>query len=708
MPTEPFAAVVSITGGPPGPAGTAATVQVGSTNTGAPGTSAVVLNSGSTTAAILDFTIPKGDKGDTGEQGEPGAAGAGSGDVIGPGVAVVNNHVVTWDGTTGTAIKDSGATLTGTNTGDQTITLTGAVTGSGTGSFATTIPAASIAYAKIQNVSATDRLLGRQTSGAGSAEEIVCTAAGRALIDDTDAAAQRTTLSLVVGTNVQAFDSDLAAIAALTTDAFGRGLLPLTDGTAVRTYIGAGSSSFDGTFTSLTGKPTTLGGYGITDVTVTAGKIFNVTNNLTLSGTDGSTLAIGTGGTLGTAAYTAATVYQPVDAELSALAGLTSASDKLPYFTGSGTASLADFTTAGRALVDDADATAQRTTLGLGTLATQSGTFSGTSSGTNTGDQTITLTGDVTGSGTGSFAATLANIPTATPAVGTILHTNIAAPSSPAAGKVSAYSDSTDLRFHDKNASGVIGTTVVADTGASNNFLTAISAAGAISKAQPAFSNLSGSVATTQMPALTGDVTTSAGAVATTIANNAVTTAKILDANVTYAKIQNVSATDKVLGRSSSGSGVTEEITCTAAGRALIDDAAAINQRATLGLTNATIRSVGFTVDGGGTAIATGKVKGFFTCPFAGAITAWNIMADTGTATVQVWKVATGTAVPTSGNIISTTPYQQLTTGTALHSTDLSKFSSTTVTANDIFAFNISTISGPTELSFNIEITTSV
>lgn len=45
---------------------------------------------------------------------------------------------------------------------------------------------------------------------------------------------------------------------------------------------------------------------------------------------------------------------------------------------------------------------------GLGTLATQNGTFSGTSSGTNTGDQTITLTGDVTGSGTGSFAATIA------------------------------------------------------------------------------------------------------------------------------------------------------------------------------------------------------------------------------------------------------------------------------------------------------------
>lgn len=50
---------------------------------------------------------------------------------------------------------------------------------------------------------------------------------------------------------------------------------------------------------------------------------------------------------------------------------------------------------------------------GLGTLASQNGTFSGThsgtSSGTNTGDQTITLTGPVTGSGTGSFATTIVN-----------------------------------------------------------------------------------------------------------------------------------------------------------------------------------------------------------------------------------------------------------------------------------------------------------
>ena len=132
-----------------------------------------------------------------------------------------------------------------------------------------------------------------------------------------------------------------------------------------------------------------------------------------------------------------------------------------------------------------------------------------------TGNQTVTLSGDVTGSGATSITTTVANIPSTTPMAGSLLATNVTAPGTPVSGKTSIYVDSTDKRLHDKNDAGTIGTTVVADTGASNNFLTAISAAGAISKSQPSCASLSnsgtGCSAAAGITQLTGDVTAGAG-----------------------------------------------------------------------------------------------------------------------------------------------------------------------------------------------------
>jgi hypothetical protein len=82
-----------------------------------------------------------------------------------------------------------------TGSGIRRSALTGDVTAAA-GSNSTTIANDAVTYAKMQNVTSTDRILGRQTVGAGNVEEVVCTAAGRALLDDADATAQRTTLGL--------------------------------------------------------------------------------------------------------------------------------------------------------------------------------------------------------------------------------------------------------------------------------------------------------------------------------------------------------------------------------------------------------------------------------------------------------------------------------------------------------------------------------
>lgn len=190
-------------------------------------------------------------------------------------------------------------------------------------------------------------------------------------------------------------------------------------------------------------------------------------------------------------------------------------------------------TAAGRALLDDATASDQRTTLGLGTIATQSAATVAITGGSITGITDLAIADGGTGASSASAARTNLGV-----AIGT------------------------DVLAYDANLQGFVNTFTLPTVDATNGFVLQTNGAGTLQLAAP------GGVADGDK----GDITVSTGGTVWTVDNDA----------ITYAKIQNVSATDKLLGRSTAGAGDIEEIACTAAGRALLDDADATSQRVTL------------------------------------------------------------------------------------------------------------------------------
>lgn len=265
-------------------------------------------------------------------------------------------------------------------------------------------------------------------TGSGTAALTDFTSFGRSLVDDADASAARATLGVVIGTNVQAYDATLDALAAFNSngimaqtaaDTFtSRTMTGTTDRLSVTNADGvAGNPTFDissnyvgqatittlgtittGTWTGTIIGPTYLGtGSDITTKYLRGdGTWQTVAGGGTPGGSD-TEVQFNDGGSFGgdpgmtfnkttnaltiTGAFSASNVsgstsgtntgdqdlsgYQPLDADLTAIAGLTSAADKLPYFTGSNTASVADFSAFARTLIDDADATTARSTLGV-------------------------------------------------------------------------------------------------------------------------------------------------------------------------------------------------------------------------------------------------------------------------------------------------------------------------------------------------------
>lgn len=97
---------------------------------------------------------------------------------------------------------------------------------------------------------------------------------------------------------------------------------------------------------------------------------------------------------------------QPIDPALTALSGLVSSGDKLAYYTGIDTLALTDFSNFGRQLVDDVNAGAARTTMGLGTLSTQDFNAVNITGGTIVGITDLAIAEGGTGASTASAART--------------------------------------------------------------------------------------------------------------------------------------------------------------------------------------------------------------------------------------------------------------------------------------------------------------
>lgn len=99
---------------------------------------------------------------------------------------------------------------------------------------------------------------------------------------------------------------------------------------------------------------------------------------------------------------------------------------------------------------------------------------------------------------------------------------------------------------------------------------------------------------------------------------------------------------------------------------------------------------------------AASTTTAYVTVPFACTLSAYNLVIDQGTITVKFWKRATGTQIPTSANSISTNGVN-ISTGTAVHSTTLTDFTTTAVVANDMLAMNVTAVTSATYVSATLQ-----
>lgn len=119
--------------------------------------------------------------------------------------------------------------------------------------------------------------------------------------------------------------------------------------------------------------------------------------------------------------------------------------------------------------------------------------------------------------------------------------------------------------------------------------------------------------------------------------------------------------------------------------------------------TSVKTRTVGITIDGGGSAITTG-VKGYIQCPISGTITANTVLADqSGSIVIDVWKDTYANYPPTVADTITASAKPTL--SSAIKSTDSTLTGWTTsVTAGDCFGFNVDSATTVTRVTLMLTV----